>query len=51
MPSAGGKHRIALAFDRSIHLPEEDNRPVSAQLRFMGFRGESADTAPKATIH
>ena len=51
MPSAGGKHRIALAFDRSIHLPEEDNRPVSAQLRFMGFRGESADTAPKTTIH
>jgi hypothetical protein len=49
MPAIGGKRRVALVFDRSAHLPEGDNRPVSAQLRFMGFRDE-VGVLPNATV-
>lgn len=50
MPSGSGKQRVALVFDRSVHLPDGDRRPVSAQLRFLGFRGESIAAAPKSTV-
>ncbi len=40
IPAAGGgKHRIKLVFDRATNLPAPDNRPVSAKIRFVGFRG------------
>ena len=32
-----GRHRISLQFDRSTGLPSPDFRPVSAQLRYVGF--------------
>ena len=34
----GGKHRVELSFDRAEQLPAPDNRPVSAQIRYIGFR-------------
>jgi hypothetical protein len=39
---APGRHRVELRFDRAENFPEPDNRPVSAQVRYMGFQpGES----------
>ena len=35
--SAIRKHRIELVFDHAVRLPEPDNRPVSALVRFVGF--------------
>ena len=33
----GGRHRVGLQFDGVANLPDPDNRPVSAQLRQIGF--------------
>jgi hypothetical protein len=38
-----GKHRVALRFDRAVGLPDPDNRPVSAQLQFLGFIPDTAN--------
>jgi hypothetical protein len=41
IPGPGiGKHRIDLTFDRATRLPGIDGRPVSALIRFVGFRGD-----------
>jgi hypothetical protein len=50
MPPARGKHRVSLVFDRSVHLPDGDRRPVSAQLHFLGFRGELITATPQNTV-
>lgn len=33
-----GRRRVALHFDNAVNLPSPDTRPVSAQLRYAGFR-------------
>ena len=33
-----GKRRVELRFDRIEHFHGADKRPVSAQLRFLGFK-------------
>jgi hypothetical protein len=33
-----GRRRIALRFDQAVSLPSPDSRPVSAQLRYVGFQ-------------
>jgi hypothetical protein len=33
-----GRRRIGLRFDHAVTLPSPDTRPVSAQLRYAGFR-------------
>lgn len=43
LPTAGaGKRRIELLFDRSVNLPKPDSRPVSALLRYVGFKEGSS---------
>lgn len=39
-----GRHRIELRFDRAESLPAPDNRPVSAQVRYMGFQSGRSET-------
>ncbi len=41
---APGRHRIELRFDRAENLQEPDNRPVSAQVRYMGFQSDRSET-------
>ena len=43
----GGKHRIELNFDRATPLPPPDDRPVSGQIRYMGFRSPSGSGSSK----
>jgi hypothetical protein len=33
-----GRRRISLRFDQAVSLPSPDSRPVSAQLRYVGFQ-------------
>ena len=33
-----GRRRISLRFDHAVSLPSPDSRPVSAQLRYVGFQ-------------
>jgi hypothetical protein len=43
IPAAGGgKRNIELVFDKAVNLPDPDNRPVSAMIRFVGFRGHDS---------
>jgi hypothetical protein len=41
---APGRHRVELRFDRAENLPQPDNRPVSAQVRYMGFQPNRSET-------
>jgi hypothetical protein len=40
-----GKRRVELRLDRADNLPEPDNRPVSARVRFIGFRASNSQVS------
>ncbi|HJT86872.1 MAG TPA: hypothetical protein VJ732_03425, partial [Bryobacteraceae bacterium] len=37
-----GRHKIELRFDRAANLPAPDNRPISAQIKYIGFQAREA---------
>jgi hypothetical protein len=46
IPPGKGRRRVELTFDRAQQLPNGDNRPVGAQIFFMGFNDSIPATQP-----